>query len=385
MEAPAFAADELRRFKRENRWNMTSIVMGMTLSAWLRVLRERARDVNWLLYGHRVLALTVAACVNSLVSVVDWLAYGRAVSRQEVRDDPVFILGHPRTGTTLVYNLLAIDDASFIFPTTYSCCFPATCLTLRPLKRLVGLSLPRTRPMDNMELGLDMPQEDELGTTQLSGGVSTYMPLLFMTRAKDYFPLFTFERAAPGLLEAWRAGLLELLRKSALLAGGYRGRRMLLKSPPHTARIALLDRLFPRSSFIYIHRHPYEIFLSAANMAEKTYSLTYLDDPTDMQIQEFILSQFELLLDEYLRQRAALPPSRLLELRFDEFERDPAAGVRAIYAHFGWPMPRAAELETYCATLAAYQKNAFRELPDGLKRLVYRRWRKAFDVFGYEP
>jgi hypothetical protein len=383
MEGTSFA-NEQRKFKREKRWNTTSVLMGITLGAWLSILRERFFDIAWLTYGHRALVLTLSACVNSAVSTVESLLFGRAIAEQPVRDDAVFVLGHPRTGTTLVFNLLGIDTTSFVFPTTYLCAFPFTALTLRPIKGLVSSALPKTRPMDNMELGLDMPQEDEMGTTQLAGGVSTYMPIIFMTKAFEYFPLFSFAAAPPRKFDIWRRAFQLLLRKAALLAGGQGSRRMLLKSPMHTARVRVLSAMFPRASYIYIHRHPYQVFQSAANMAEKTYSLTYLDDPSDAQIQEFILAQFELLLDEYLAERDAIRP-QLLEVRFDEFERDPFAGICAIYEHFGWAMPEQEALRAHCATLRAYQKNAFVELPPGLKALVYRRWRKAFDVFGYEP
>lgn len=382
---PQFAPHEQRAFRRERRWNVTSVLMGCTLGAWLSILYERGRDVAWLKYGHRVAVLTLASLFNSAVSVVEALLYGRLVAAQPIRDDPVFVLGHPRTGTTLVFNLLGLDSASFIFPTTYLTTFPFTALTLRPVKGLLAAALPRTRPMDNMELGLDSPQEDELGTTQLSGGVSLVMPIVFMSRFRDYFPLFTFEAAPAAKFERWRDAFRLLLRKAAVLAGGQGARRMLLKSPMHTARLRLFGAMFARGSFIYIHRHPYAVFTSAAHMAEKTYSLTYLDDPTDAQIQEFILAQFELLLDEYLAARASVA-GRLLEIRFEDFEADPFRGTCAIYEHFGWDMPAREALRAHCDGLrASYRKNAFCELPAGLKALVYRRWRRAFDVFGYDP
>jgi hypothetical protein len=34
---------------------------------------------------------------------------------------------------------------------------------------------------------------------------------------------------------------------------------LLIKSPVHTARIPLLLRLFPKAKFIYMHRNPYEV------------------------------------------------------------------------------------------------------------------------------
>ncbi|KAJ1627255.1 hypothetical protein T492DRAFT_842495 [Pavlovales sp. CCMP2436] len=165
-DSPSFPPGQQFPFQRLHRWNCTSVLMGCTLGAWLSILWERLGDVAWRMYGHRVIVLTLSACFNSLLSLVESAVYGRQVAAQPIKDDPVMILGHPRTGTTLVFNLLGIDTASYVFPTTYLTTFPFTALTLRPVKGLVSSALPATRPMDNMELGLDMPQEDELGTTQ---------------------------------------------------------------------------------------------------------------------------------------------------------------------------------------------------------------------------
>ena len=43
-------------------------------------------------------------------------------------------------------------------------------------------------------------------------------------------------------------------------------KRLLLKSPVHTARVRILKRLFPDAQFVYIHRNPYDVFRSAAHM-----------------------------------------------------------------------------------------------------------------------
>jgi hypothetical protein len=46
---------------------------------------------------------------------------------------------------------------------------------------------------------------------------------------------------------------------------------LLIKSPVHTARVALLLRLFPRARFVYVHRDPLTVFSSAAHMADTYY------------------------------------------------------------------------------------------------------------------
>ena len=63
-------------------------------------------------------------------------------------------------------------------------------------------------------------------------------------------------------------------------------KRLLIKSPIHTARIPLLRRLFPQATFIYIHRDPYAVYKSAIHMADTAYWFCYLNTPTDQQILE---------------------------------------------------------------------------------------------------
>jgi hypothetical protein len=56
-----------RAFRRENRWNTTSVLMGITRGGWVAILRERLSDIAWCMYGHRVVVLTLAARANSAV------------------------------------------------------------------------------------------------------------------------------------------------------------------------------------------------------------------------------------------------------------------------------------------------------------------------------
>ena len=65
----------------------------------------------------------------------------------------------------------------------------------------------------------------------------------------------------------------------------------------------LLLKLFPDAKFIFIHRNPYEVFLSGAHMASTTYGWMFLQQPSDEDMQEYILSQGSILHDEYFRCR----------------------------------------------------------------------------------
>lgn len=65
---------------------------------------------------------------------------------------PVFILGHWRSGTTLLHNMLS-SDPQFVTTDLYHVLgFPHFLLTRKVVTGLTGKFLPKTRPMDNMEV-----------------------------------------------------------------------------------------------------------------------------------------------------------------------------------------------------------------------------------------
>lgn len=175
-------------FTPKHTWSLkNNPLCGILLLPYLRLLLPRWRDVD-MVYYPRVLFLAVLATVNTLLAAVEHLLYGDAVHAQPLPADPIFIVGHPRTGTTLLHNLLAADDAHFFAATTFCVGFPSCFLwfeglgKVRPLPLFVLLPLPtffvccfvclcvracqdllagvidRTRPMDSMPLHFDLPQ-----------------------------------------------------------------------------------------------------------------------------------------------------------------------------------------------------------------------------------
>ena len=82
---------------------------GILLLPWLGILLPRWRDVD-LVYYPRALFLTLLSAANTLLAGVEHILYARAIRAQPLPPDPVFIVGHPRTGNTLrlaPHNLLA--------------------------------------------------------------------------------------------------------------------------------------------------------------------------------------------------------------------------------------------------------------------------------------
>src|SRR5262249_2959451 len=128
---------------------------------------------------------------------------------------------------------------------------------------MIDRMVPHRRPMDNMFMGMTEPQEDEFALsclTQLSFGLSWVFP----QREAYYDRYLTMRDCTPAEVGQWQEALGWFVQKLT-----YKHRRpLVLKSPPHTARIRLLLELFPAARFVHIHRNPYDVFRSTCHLAQ---------------------------------------------------------------------------------------------------------------------
>ena len=147
-----------------------NILSGITLLPWLRVLSRNLGGIDWIRYGPRLVFVTALSIFNTGLAIIEYLLHGRAIASVQLNPRPVFILGHPRTGTTHLFNLISQDDERFVTCTTFHCGFPSCFLWFRRFKTLLASMVPSVRPMDNMKLGMDTPQVSPLPVGGRLGG-----------------------------------------------------------------------------------------------------------------------------------------------------------------------------------------------------------------------
>ena len=130
---------------------------GMGLPNWLRLLRQRPPVDR---AGRtRMLKLTATSLGNSALNLVERLLWRRRSNRVTLHPEPVFILGHWRSGTTLLHNLLALDPR-LAYVNYYQAAFPGHFLISQSwLPGWLNRRLPPQRPMDNMPLAWDLLAE----------------------------------------------------------------------------------------------------------------------------------------------------------------------------------------------------------------------------------
>lgn len=215
-------------FQPKHRWSVKNhILSGICVGSWLRMCWRFRREIDWKMYWHRMLFLTFMSVFNSFLALFDTFFYRGKIYQQDLNPRPVFILGHPRTGTTHLHNLLSLDKDQFTFSNTFHVGFPSSFLCHEKWgSKLLAPILDDRRPMDNMKLDFQIPQEDELAHNVLSSGRSPYMPLVLPREEKTFRPYFTFDEdvCPPEEYQEWLDSFLYFFKKvSSLLDEGTAG------------------------------------------------------------------------------------------------------------------------------------------------------------------
>jgi hypothetical protein len=362
-------------------WNpWTYNLAGIPADRWWRLLRENQFAVDPLFY-HRFVFHTLFSLVNTMAGKREERLYGAAIGETRLTEAPIFIVGHHRSGTTLLHNLLGLDDSQFAYPNTYQAVFPFSFLcSERILARLVALLLLKRRPMDNMALDCRYPQEDEFALSLISF-CSPYLWFAFPRHYDRYLAYLTFHDVSPEEIGRWQAALIWFVKKLTLK----HKRRLVLKSPFHTARIRLILEVFPSACFIHVHRHPYAVFQSFRHMLQVLPWYMCLQHPGATFTDDRIIEQYSRLYDSFFRDKAAIPGDRLYELAFEALEQDHIGEIRSIYDKFGLPgfervQPK---LQRYLWSVAGYEKNRYPELPPLLRRRLAQEWQRNLETWGY--
>jgi hypothetical protein len=157
-----------------------------------------------------------------------------------------------------------------------------------------------------------------------------------------------------------------------------------LKNPVNTARIRLLLELFPDAKFVHAVRCPYEVFASTVHLHARILPLTTLQTVPLTPSSPIVLSIYEDMMQRFLEDRALIPPGNLVEVRFEDLERDPLGELRRVYETLDLPGFAQAEpvLRQYVESQRSYKKNRL-ELSAENRRLVTEHWEFAFRAFGY--
>ncbi|MGH8905927.1 MAG: sulfotransferase family protein [Egibacteraceae bacterium] len=305
--------------------------------------------------------------------------YGSRVARTPIREAPIFVIGHWRTGTTLLHELLVLDPRH-TFPTSYECFAPHHfLLTEKIVMRWFDVNRSR-QPIDNMAAGWGRPQEDEIALCMM-GQPSPYFTIAFPNHPPQYPEYLEMENASAQAQESWKQAYLRFLRAVTLKKPG----RLVLKSPTHTWRIKALRDLFADAHFVHIVRDPYVVFPSTVHLLKSLYQVYGLQRPTYAGLEERVYADFNRMYEKLEETRGGLDASRFHELRYEDLVADPVKEMRRLYERLelGRFEEYRPHLDAYLKTVKGYETNRY-ELNPQQRAEIAQRWGWVIRRYGYE-
>ncbi|MBQ6051461.1 MAG: sulfotransferase [Bacteroidaceae bacterium] len=308
--------------------------------------------------------------------------YKKLLADKPMENDPLFILGHWRSGTTFVHNIFA-QDKHFGYTTTYQTVFPHYVMALQGFfKPTMGWLMPDKRPTDNMELAPDLPQEEEFAINN-SCPFNYYNFWFFPEKMNEYCDRYlTFKAITPKEEQAFKDNFEKLVKISLWNTNGT---QYLSKNPPHTGRLKTMSELFPNAKYIFLMRNPYTVFESTRSFYTNTIKPLELHSIPLEQMEQNILRNYMELYRAYKEQKKYVPEGNIYEVRFEDIEQDALGITEKIYHDLnipGWEEARPA-IEKYIGGKKGYKKNKYNYDPRTVE-LVNQHWGEVLDEWGYE-
>lgn len=288
--------------------------------------------------GVEIAALDIVRALKNRLQVVDWRSSHPEIAEQRI-ERPIFIVGQPRTGTTILFDLLAQDPA------------------LRPpLTWEVDAPLPVPQPdtydtdprIAETQASLEMseqiipgfmswhPMGAQVGQECVRITASQFASMIFSVqyRLPTYYKWLLYEADHRAAYRYHRIFLQHL--QSGV------GGQWLLKSPAHLWTLDALVETYPDAVIVQTHRDPLKVISSISALTNHLRRMasdeTSIPDCAVQSCEEIVVG-----LQRGMTLRESLPPGQVIDVQFADFMRDPFATIRSLYGRLGRELTPVAE------------------------------------------
>ncbi|MEM0955866.1 MAG: sulfotransferase [Pseudomonadota bacterium] len=297
------------------------------------LLHALESEAELTLMGRLMARSDIVLWLSTRLRVVATLAAHPEILQQPIIG-PTFIVGLPRSGTSILFELLALDT-NVGAPLMWEALQPCP-----PPEARTYHSDPRIARADQLftqwnrvapsfasmhEMRGDIPAECGLlmAGTFLSDHIASLQqaPSYSAVCAQaDYRPVYEYHRKILQILQ-WR---------------NPRG-RWLLKAPEHQVHLDTLLDVYPDANIVQTHRDPIRCMASTTSLMGTLYQMRS-DKPFDAnQFENIILGEATAQRLEHVmhqRETGIVPEARIFDSRFQDLMEDPIACIQAIYDHF---------------------------------------------------
>ena len=300
---------------------------GGSTSNFLRLLWQNKFRVH-IKYWPRLWYAFTLTLVTAPLRFVERLRFNRKVNNYKLSEDPIFILGHWRSGTTLMHYLFTQDKTKGlvsnieVYAPHFFLAFPNF------TRKLIIASLPETRPMDLIKINADLPGEEEhsLGAYDKYG---FFHSMIFPRNFKTYASYKSFDDAKPKDLVRWKKRYEFFIKK---VAYKNKEKRLVLKNPANTYRMEYLQEMYPNAKFIHLYRNPYEVCASSVKFHNDTCEVFSLQTWDMEELTNNVIGLYKELYEKIDDDMKTIPKENIVHIRYEDFIKKPLVTMEKVYS-----------------------------------------------------
>jgi hypothetical protein len=350
-------------------------------SVLIRALEEEAQLT---LMGRLMARNDILLWLGTRLRVTETLKRHPKILDQEIRA-PMFILGLPRSGTSILFELLARDPEVGV-PLMWEAmqpCPPPEAASYNNDPRVeqahaLFTQWGRVAPQFNSmhEMRGDIPAE--CGLLMAPTFISDHIASLHQTPSysawcagADFLPVYEYHRDLLKILQ-WRNPR----------------ERWLLKAPEHQVHLDILFQVYPDARIVQTHRDPIKCMASATSLMGTLYYIRS-DQPFNAAMFENIIMgeatarRLEHVMQQ--REQGILPEANIADSRYQDLMDDPLGCIEHIYGHFGMTLqaPAKRRMREYLATKpkGKFGRHGYEvDEQRARDRPLFRRYQECYDV-----
>ncbi|MDZ8258126.1 sulfotransferase [Nostoc sp. ChiQUE01b] len=356
---------------------------GFSFVNWIKLLiSNRGVDPNYIFVA---IMTSLFSFLFIPIRLYEKLFYQKQLEQLTIEYPPIFIVGHWRSGTTYLHNII-IQDKNLGYVSIAQVSAPGMFLSLgnkKIWKITVDILMPQTRPMDNIHFSSDLPQEEEFAMGNLSP-YSFYHGFSFPKNIKEYFKKYIlFDGLSEEIKSKWKNVYLNILKKATF---EFNGKRLVLKNPPNTGRIEILLQMFPDAKFIHIYRNPYIVYSSTKHLYKKLLPTLTFQNLNEEETEAVIIEFYHQMMQKFFNDKNLIPPNNFIEIKYEDFVDNEIIELKRIYEYFNLPGFDEYEenFKKYIESQKHYIKNQY-SLNEETINNVYNAWKFTIDKWQYSP
>lgn len=291
------------------------ILIGSNLIHFFRVLFQ----LNFSIKKQNIVRLCITFFILLMFTpfrIIEAILY--FFSKKETVKAPIFIVGHPRSGTTFFHDSLN-EVETLVAPRMIDCLFPYLNKYFKfMLVPILEKVLPETRLMDKMAVKWDSPQEEEFGMELMNGNTSVgflFAPSKGKKVLNDAVLLNNIK-----VKSIWLKTHLKYAQK---IQSMHKGKTLVFKSPSNTAKMLELLEIYPDAKFIHIVRNPQDVIPSTLHLYQRILPEFSLQNENNIDLNEYVFDYYSSVMSKFMSSKAQINASQFFELKYEDFVENP--------------------------------------------------------------